>query len=169
MSKKPDSLGKGDWIVHSYYGIGQIKNIETKEIDEIETRYFKVRTKNSTYFVPINKIDNDRIRPLSSEYLLRKAKKILQSPPEELPENHNDRKKFISETCNDSSMVTSAVLLRDLYNRKMVDGLNDFEMRTLHSLERLFIREWSIIKEIPEEEAQKSLEKIVTEKIPSNS
>ena len=52
MSKKPDSLGKGDWIVHSYYGIGQIRNVETKLIDKKKVRYYKVKAKNSTFLFP---------------------------------------------------------------------------------------------------------------------
>jgi len=165
VSKKPDSLDKGDWIVHSYYGIGQIKSVETKLIDKEKVRYYKVIAKNSTFFVPVNNIINDRIRPIASEYRLRKAKKALRSTPQSLPDNHNDRKKRIQEISSDRSLDNIAELIRDLAYRKEINGLNDFEQNTLQSLEKLFIREWSIIKDTSEEEIFHQLEKIIQEEV----
>lgn len=165
MSKKPDSLGKGDWIVHSYYGIGQIRNVETKLIDQKKVRYYKVKAKNSTFFVPVNNLLNDRIRPLSTEYRLRKAKKALRSTPQPLPHNHNDRKRLIQEITSDRTLDTTAELIRDLAYRKETNGLNDYEEKTLQMLEKLFVREWAIIKNSTEEEILAELEKIIQDEI----
>ncbi len=118
MSKKPDSLTKGDWIVHAYYGIGQITKVETKAIGEEKAKYYRVDARNSTFFVPVKNIDHDRIRPLSSDYMLRKARKILKSDPENLPENHNDRRKYIAEFVTNNEMDAAAELIRDLLFRK---------------------------------------------------
>ena len=163
MSKKPDSLSKGDWIVHAYYGIGQIKKVETKIIGEEKTRYYRVDARNSTFFVPVKNALNDRIRPLSSDYKLRKSKKILRSKPEELPENHNDRRKYLSEYSSNSEMDISAQMIRDLQHRNKTEGLNDFETKILEQTERIFIREWAIIQDITEEEAFERLSKIYDE------
>lgn len=163
MSSKAETLEKGDWIVHLYYGIGQIVGTETKKIGGEKEKYYKVRTKNSTYFVPVQNAINDRIRPLSSEYKLRKAKQILREKPLEFPENHNERRKYLSETTSDRSIYNSAQLIRDLAHRKQLHGLNDYEQKTLDTTEQLFVLEWSIIQEISEEEAQEKLEKIIEE------
>ena len=161
MSRKPDTLAKGDWIVHAYYGIGQITKVETKAIGEDKARYFRVDAKNSTYFVPVKNVDPDRIRPLSSDYKFRKAKKILKSDPENLPENHNDRRKYISEFVNKSDMDIAAELIRDLSFRKQVHGLNDSETKVLEHTEKMFLREWSIIQKITEEEAFERYQKVL--------
>lgn len=165
MSNKSDTLEKGDWIVHTYYGIGQITTIETKKIGEKKESYYKVRTKNSTFFVPVDNAINDRIRPLSSEYKLRKAKQILREEPQDFPENHNERRKFISENSADRSIYNSAQMIRDLTHRKHNHSLNDFEQKTLETVERLFVLEWSIIQDITEEEALDKLEKIIEESV----
>lgn len=165
MNKKPDSLGKGDWIVHSYYGIGQITNVETKLIENKKVRYYKVKANNSTFFVPVNNLLNDRIRPLSTEYRLRKAKKALKSRPKILPENHNDRKRFIQEISSDRTLDTTAELIRDLAYRKETVGLNDYETKTLQTLENLFVREWAIIKNSTEEKILEELEKIIQDEV----
>ena len=165
MSKKPDSLEKGDWIVHSYYGIGQIKSVESKLIDEKKVNYFKVKTKNSTFFVPVNNIDNDRIRPISTEYKLKKAKQALISTPQSLPDNHNERKRFIQESSSDRTLDNIAELIRDLAYRKNTNGLNDFEANTLYNLENLFVGEWAIIKNTSEQEIHAQLEKLIQEEV----
>jgi RNA polymerase-interacting CarD/CdnL/TRCF family regulator len=163
VSKKPDSLEKGDWIVHAYYGIGQITKVVTKAIGEEKARYYRVDARNSTYYVPVKNPVNDRIRPLSSTYKLRKAKKILRSDPEEFPENHNDRRKFIAEVASSSDMDISAQILRDLHYRKREHGLNDYEQKVLESTEKIFVREWAIIQGIAEEEALEKLQDIYKE------
>lgn len=166
MSKKPNSLKKGDWIVHTYYGIGQIKSIETRSIDNKKNKYYKVKAKNSTFFIPVERIDEERIRPVASDYKLRKAKKILKSPPNTLPDDHTERKKLLAETTSDSSLEVSAETIRDLTHRKSCDGLNDYEEKTLQNLEKLFVREWAIIQEISEEDALDRYQKFLLEHLP---
>lgn len=163
MSKKPDSLSKGDWIVHAYYGIGRITKVETKTIGEDKAKYYRVDAKNSTYFVPVKNVDPERIRPLSSDYKLRKAKKILKSDPEIFPDNHNDRRKYISEFITKSEMAVAAELIRDLIFRKQNHNLNDFETKVLENTEKMFLREWAIIQNITEEEAFERYQKIMEE------
>ena len=168
MNKKPDSLEKGDWIVHSYYGIGQIKCIETKLIEQKKTRYFKVKGKNSTFFVPVSNVINERIRPISTDYKLRKAKKAFRSPPQPLPKNHTERKRLLQQLSSDRSLENIAALLRDLICRKEIEGLNDYEENILQLFETLFIKEWAIIKEITEDEVRIQYNKIVMEEILEN-
>ena len=162
MSKEV-SLTKGDWIVHAYYGIGQITKVVTKAIGEQKSKYYRVDARNSTFYVPVKNPINDRIRPLSSTYKLRKSKSILRSEPNELPENHNDRRKYISEFSSNSEMDVSAAILRDLKYRTREHGLNDYEQKVLEATEKRFIREWAIIQGITEEEALEKLELIYQE------
>ena len=163
MSKKPDSLTKGDWVVHAYYGIGRITKVETKAIGEEKARYYRVDARNSTFFVPVKNTDFDRIRPLSSDYMFRKARKLLKSDPENLPENHNDRRKYISEYVTNNEMDAAAELIRDLLFRKGMHGLNDFESKMLENTEIIFLREWAILQDISEEEAYERYRKLLEE------
>ena len=154
MAKKSTSLGKGDWIVHTYYGVGQITGTETKQIGETKTRYFRVEAKNSVFYVPVKNIDNERIRPVASQYMMRKVKKILQGPPGDLSPDHNLRKRQITELLSDCSLTTSAQLIRDLNARKIEFSLNDHEEKTLEKLTERLILEWSISQNIDLDKAQ---------------
>ena len=165
MSNDSSSFSKGDWIVHSYYGVGQIAGIEKKILDDVQEKYFKVETQNSTYFIPTKKVDEDRIRPVASKYMLRKAIKAFKSTPQELDPDHNQRKRQLSELVSDLSLVASAELVRDLIARQTTNGLNDHEENTLHKLTERFVQEWAITQEIDYEQALEKFEQLVQETI----
>ena len=80
-----------DWVVHTHYGVGQIKRIEVKPIHGEDTKCFKVTTKDGTFWFPTTDDDNPRIRPVASKEIIHKVVKTLrrkatylagiQSPP----------------------------------------------------------------------------------------
>jgi RNA polymerase-interacting CarD/CdnL/TRCF family regulator len=153
VAKKSTSLGKGDWIVHTYYGVGQIMGMETKQIEDATIKYYRVEAKNSIFYVPVKNIDNERIRPVASQYMMRKVKKILQEAPEEMSPDHNIRKRQIIDLLSDGSLATTAQLIRDLTGRKAGYSLNDHEEKTLEKLTEQLVLEWSIAQQIDLEEA----------------
>ena len=55
------SFAVGDWIVHKWYGIGQIKKIEKKPIEGEKVRVFNVAIEDGAFFVPVNDEDNPRV------------------------------------------------------------------------------------------------------------
>lgn len=165
MAKKSTSLGKGDWIVHTYYGVGQIKGMETKQIEDTKIRYYRVEAKNSIFYVPVKNIDNDRIRPVASQYMMRKVKKILQDAPKEMASDHNIRKREITELLSDCSLATTAQLIRDLTARKIEYSLNDHEEKTLEKLTERLVLEWSIAQQIELEKANQKFQETLQKSI----
>jgi RNA polymerase-interacting CarD/CdnL/TRCF family regulator len=158
VAKKSTSLGKDDWIVHTYYGVGQITGIETKQIEDTKTKYYRVKAKNSIFFVPVKNIDNERIRPIATQYMMRKVKKVLQEVPEEMSPDHNIRKREINELLTDCSLATTAQLIRDLTARKIEHNLNDHEEKTLEKLTDRLVLEWSIAQKIELEKANQQFQ-----------
>ena len=61
-----------DWVVHTQYGVGQIKRIEVKPIHGETTNCFKVRTNDSTTRFPTNDSDNPGIRSVASRDVSKK-------------------------------------------------------------------------------------------------
>ncbi|MEK6221094.1 MAG: hypothetical protein N2D54_02480 [Chloroflexota bacterium] len=158
MARKDVGLVKGDWVVHTYYGVGQIKKIENKILDNQKTKYFKVISSTSTYFVPVDKVDGDRVRPVSSMYKIRKAVKALKGKPQELELDHTARKRQIGELIEDSSINTSAEVIRDLTKHRLDHHLNDYEQKVLEKLTDQMALEWSIAQKIKVEDALQKLE-----------
>lgn len=163
MSDKSPPFDKGDWIVHSYYGVGQIKGIENKKIGEQKNKYYIVEARNSTYFVPIDNAENDRIRPVASKYMLKKAINTLKDPPQDFDNDHNQRKRQLAEMLEDCSVVNTAALIRDLMARRIENGLNDHEENTLTKLTSRLTREWAITQNIEIDQAREKFNDVIEE------
>ncbi len=149
---------KGDWIVHLYHGVGQIKGIVKKELNGKERKYYRVKTHNSIIFIPVRKADNDRIRPLTPKSEFKKALKVLDRPPQEMSSNHNTRKKHIRDAKSDGSVEPILRIIRDLTYRQHDSKLNTTEKRALNRLKDRVTYEWSACMSIEVEEAREKLE-----------
>ena len=161
MSDKPRSFKKGDWVSHFQYGVGQIEGKEKKTLGEEIQEYFKVQTRNGVYWIPTDKLDPERIRPVVSESNLQKAIAVLESPAEEMASKHTDRKKRIDEVTAQGDLVGFCTLLRDLHAKQAAGKLNTTEQRTHTSIKKKIASEWSATREIGVQEANKEINKIL--------
>ncbi|MBI3159214.1 MAG: hypothetical protein HYZ26_06415 [Chloroflexi bacterium] len=163
MASKTRPFKTGDWIVHATYGVGKIRSIETKHLGEKQTRYFKVDAHNSTFFVPVEGIDIQRIRPVASRAQFRKALKLLNDTPHEFEGDHNARRRQIAEMAASFSPEATVELVRDLAGRRAARGLNDHEERTFERAAGRLAREWAIAEEMEFEDAQVKLNAVLDE------
>ena len=144
MAAKPAQFSKGDWIVHLHYGVGQVKAVERKQIGKKKSSYYRAETSNSTFWVPVEFPDSERVRPVASKYKMRKAIGILKDSPVALADDHNDRKRQINEALSQISIDAGAKLLRDLSARQASFKLNPTEEKALDQFTNNFILEWSV-------------------------
>ncbi|HZD56903.1 MAG TPA: CarD family transcriptional regulator [Anaerolineales bacterium] len=149
---------KGDWIVHQYHGVGQIKGIVKKKLNGKETRYYRVKTHDSTFFVPVKKADNQRIRPLTSRAKFKKALKILERPPEAMSSDHNTRRSRIRQAKSEGTVEYFLEIIRDLTARERDSKLNTTETRALRRFKNRVLYEWAACMDIDVEEAREQLE-----------
>jgi RNA polymerase-interacting CarD/CdnL/TRCF family regulator len=147
----------GQWVVHSHYGIGKIKEIEqisfTGDMDKPE-KCFRVETNNGVFWFPVEQDDNPRLRPISKKTKLELFLKSFQEPPEDTDAHHNVIKARISEAQNDVSLRTSIILVRDLLARTVLKKHNILEDRALQMHKNRIIKEWSLCMELDEAETQ---------------
>jgi RNA polymerase-interacting CarD/CdnL/TRCF family regulator len=137
-----------DWVVHTYYGVGQIKRIETKPIHGEETKCFKVKTNDCTFWFPTTDSDNPRVRPVASKDDIDKMIKSLRRKSNKLDRDRQTWKKRIAEIKPDGDLLAISVLIRDLSAQQVVRQLNQTEQDALENLKERLLREWaSIINE----------------------
>jgi RNA polymerase-interacting CarD/CdnL/TRCF family regulator len=98
MADERKSFRKGDWVSHLQYGVGQVEGKENKTLGGESQEYYKVQTRNGVYWIPTDKLDPERIRPVVSDKKLQKAIAILESPAELMAGKHTDRKKRIEDS-----------------------------------------------------------------------
>lgn len=151
----------GDWIVHTAYGVGQIRKVEKKPIHGEVVKVFRVKTRDSIFWLPIKNADNDRIRRIAGKKKLKNALDRLGTEPEKIGKNYRSRNNHISEVFSTDSIIKKVDLLRDLLGlrkRKVWSNTeNDAAMKIFNQL----ANEYSIVHEISTSEAQKRINALV--------
>jgi CarD family transcriptional regulator, regulator of rRNA transcription len=161
-----DTYSSGDWIVHSYYGIGEIKGIEVKCISGEESRYYKIQATDSTYWMPVDQMDNETLRPLATSEEIQQAIEVLQNPPREMSANQNMRKSRIRRVQLENDPESVARLVRDLRARRREKGiLNQNERSAFTVLKQQLIEEWSIVSGLNYDTVTAQLETMLNQKL----
>lgn len=146
-----------DWVVHSYYGVGQIKRVEFKPINEEEQECFKVKTKDSTFWFPTTDTDNPRIRPVASVALMKKVISQLRSEPNIVELDKKLWKQKIEEAKTEGDLLSISILIRDLSAHQMLRNLNQTEKNALEYFKERLLREWASITQEQMEDLRASL------------
>lgn len=137
---------EGDWIVHTHYGVGQIAAIEAKRISGQKTEYFRVETTNGTYWIPLDQIDGDCVRPIASSTEIEEALSTLWRQPKAMSSNHLARKNRIKRVRKKNKPQSIARLIRDLRAKRREKGiLNQDERHAFEALKKRFAEECAIV------------------------
>jgi RNA polymerase-interacting CarD/CdnL/TRCF family regulator len=163
MQQATVEYGQGDWIVHSRYGIGQIIDIDVKDISGEKNHYFRIKSANSLFWIPVDQMDNKVIRPLSSPQEIEEAIVILQKSPKKMNSSYKIRQSRIREIRIQNKPSGIAGIMRDLKARqrdKVI--LNQSERSALNTFIDAFAREWALVKNIQFETAQTQLEGLLS-------
>jgi RNA polymerase-interacting CarD/CdnL/TRCF family regulator len=153
----------GDWIVHAYYGVGQIEGVEERPVQGEDTDCFKVQTRDAEYWVPVERVENPRIRPVASRNRMQRAIRAIKKTPEEMNTNYRTRQARISEVLGSGSLLEMARLLRDLRGRQIARKLNATEMGALDDLKERMTHEWSVAMKIKFDTALQRLDEVLLE------
>lgn len=152
-----------DWIVHTHYGVGQIKRIETKPIHGEDTKCYKVKTNDCTYWFPTTDIDNPRIRSVASKEIIQKIIKNLRRKPSKLDTDRRFWKGRIDEVRSDGDLVSISLIIRDLSAQKLIRQLNQTEEDALDHFKERLLREWVSITNDDIEELRSDLHDYIQE------
>ena len=162
MSSNMETFTVGDWIVHNRYGIGEIKALEERPIHGESMDCFRVKTKDATYWLPIENANNDRTRRVVNKARFKRALDALKDQPKKMAKNYRTRNARIREIIYESgSLEKMAGLLRDLLALRKSKKLNTTEKNAVDKIRERMVREWSVSRDIPVEEARTKLQKIV--------
>ncbi|MDX9864640.1 MAG: CarD family transcriptional regulator [Anaerolineaceae bacterium] len=163
MNDNSEKLKNGDWIVHVAYGVGQIDGIEPMPLSENEEPCYRVRTQDSTFWLPMENMDSHRVRPLASPEGIQRALQTLRQPPNKMASGYKARRQRIQDVIRDGDLKTDMILVRDLNELQFNKGLNDTEQRAYNTIVRRFLQEWTLSKDIQMKEAKKKLNQFLQE------
>jgi len=152
-----NSKNKNDWVVHSYHGVSHIEGIDKKSLNGKEQTFFKMKTTELTYWLPVNSINASHIRKISSISILNKALVEIQKKPKTLGSDFRERKTIIQNGFSDGDIFVKAELIRDLNGRVAQHRDNIYEGKMLDDLKQQFAEEWAIANNCNQKEAQEIL------------
>lgn len=152
-------LSKGDWIVHNTHGLGQIIGLESKELMGDKKVYYEVRTHAVTYWLAVTESNSSRIRPVASTRTFNKALSIIASEPQPQDENYRKRLTDIRDRIQDGSLLSKALLIRDLNARNVQKDIHVNERKILDTLQQQFINEWVLACHIKPDYAANEMRK----------
>ncbi len=152
------ALKKGDWVFHRLYGIGQVECIEQKALLGEQTKLYRVEGRDAKFWIPVDGIDTDRIRPLAKKIRFREIGAVLRKKPEKMKTDFRSRVADIKERMEDGSVLALSRLYRDLSGRrKRRNSLTPTEQRIYEQLQNQIISEWAVVMGISEEQALSKL------------
>ena len=158
MELLQNSIEKGSWIVHVYYGLGQVEGNDKKILEGKEQTFLKVKTSDGYYWIPTDKIDCNRIRPIASKNQMKYALTIIQKSPQNLPKDHKLRRKIILQAIKDISLLSDVRMIRDLYCRRASSSSNSYDNETLSRMKERFLNEWTLVMEESYGEVERKLQ-----------
>ena len=154
----------GDWLVHQYYGVGQLKGKEKKNIGGVEGTYFRLELDRSTIYIPENKLNSDWFRPVSSQTKLDEVTEILSRPAKKMDGRFTSRQSMIRKVMSENSIVNIARVIRDLSGRRRRrKSLSKTEDSALRELTARLLSEWSVALGLDESEAREKLRALLEE------
>jgi RNA polymerase-interacting CarD/CdnL/TRCF family regulator len=146
------SYAVNDWVVHTQYGVGQVKGVEVKPFHGEPTKCFKVKTRECTYWFPTTDADNPRIRPIASEEIIKKVVRTLRRKASDLDTDRKHWKRQIESAYAEGDMLSISKLIRDLSSQGVLRKLNQTEENALENFKVRLSREWAaIVQEKPQE------------------
>ncbi|MBN1483976.1 MAG: hypothetical protein JXA37_04585 [Chloroflexia bacterium] len=106
----------GDKVVHPRIGAGRITGTKEQELVAGFASYYVIEIpgKESTLYIPRNKIEELGVRPVMSPKKLEEVLAVLSSPAEQLYDDARERQKDVQERLSSGDPVQIAEVLRDL-------------------------------------------------------
>jgi RNA polymerase-interacting CarD/CdnL/TRCF family regulator len=153
----------GDTVMHWTYGIGQIVNLEERDLFGSKTLYYAVQVKDMTVWVPADSKVGSRLRSPTPKPRFKQLLGILSSPSEPLPEDRLERRTRLLELLRDGRPESLCQVIRDLsaYQKQKIKPLNDNDHLVLKQSRNTLLGEWGFVLSITHAEAEHELHRLL--------
>lgn len=154
----------GDTVMYPRHGVGEITDIEHKELVEGFADYYviDIPKKRMTVRVPIDKTDDLGIRPTMVPAKLDSVFVLLGSEPASLPNDNRKRQDQIRQILGSGVPLEVAEAVRDLVWRREQSHLTKADSDLLAWGEELLTSEIAMITNIDVMEAKQQIQSALT-------
>jgi len=155
-------LHVGDHVIHWVYGIGEILRREQKDLPGQASRYFVVKVKDLTIWVPLDEELASRLRAPTPGGQFEQLFDILSSPGEALSKDRFERKTHLLEEQKNASAEANCRIIRDLSSYQQGTQLNDHDSLVLKQTRESLLGEWAYALSVPQQQAELELYRLLT-------
>lgn len=162
------SFSIGEKVVYPLHGAGIIETIEEKEVlGEKHTYYvLKLLMGGMRVMIPTNNVEKTGLRSVISEKGVNKVFQILENFTSETIPNWKERQIDNLKKIKSGSIYKVAEVASSLSRRSRERELSTGERRLLDNAYQLIVSELSFAQDIPAEEVNGRLEKILKRRFP---
>ncbi len=152
---------KGDYIVYPVHGVGQIKKIEKKKIEDKTSTFYVIEffTTNMRIMLPVEKAEEVGLRPVVNQKDIKKVFDILKGRARKMPNDWKVRYQINVAKMKTGSIFEIAEIVRDLRRRSKTKELSAMEKKMLEQALDHIILEISKSKGIEYSEAEELVKK----------
>tara|TARA_A200000113_G_scaffold51688_1_gene42580 strand:- start:258 stop:761 length:504 start_codon:yes stop_codon:yes gene_type:complete len=166
--KKNDelSLEVGDLVVYPIYGVGEIENFDSYNIDGSQQDFILINFKQDKMKlrIPKDKASNSGLRKLSNKNRLSKALEVLTEKPSIKKDMWIKRAKEYEKNINSGDPVLIAEVVRDLHKKEDSLEQQSYSERQIYltALNRLS-NEYAAVQNLEKKSAKSKLEELLNQ------
>ncbi|MBU3128600.1 transcriptional regulator [Clostridium tagluense] len=156
-------LNIGERVFIADYGAGYIQDIASSELYFIKDKYVSIYLllDNMNFMIPIDKIENYKIRNILSKMELETTLFTILSYPDYIESNWNNRYRTNKKKIQSGSTLKMCQVIRDLYYLKRENMLPPGETKILERVEGMVASEIMLVLELNMEQALSKIRNLV--------
>jgi CarD family transcriptional regulator len=145
----------GEKIFIAGYGAGYIQDMDNRELSGIMCEYINIYLilDNMNFMIPINRIENYKIRKALNRAELEKVLNTISNGADDIEGNWNNRYRINKKKIQSGNTLKMCQVIRDLYYLKKEDMLPPGELKILERVEGMVASEIMLVLELSMEEA----------------
>jgi RNA polymerase-interacting CarD/CdnL/TRCF family regulator len=159
VSLKNNGFQKGEWIVHSQHGVGQVLGVERRTINGMTQAYVRVDGKKYEWW--ISATQSDVLRRISKPGAFKRALRELSKRSEKLPSDDKTRLDMIRKARTNGSPLAICRMLRDLTSWAGNNRLSIGEKKAIVGLKESLLQEWEVVLEVSRLDAEQALKDLL--------
>lgn len=153
----------GDKVVHWAYGLGEVIQLDEKQLAGKSALYYVVKVKDLTLWVPIEEANTRKLRLPTAKTEFEGLFNILRGEGEVLSEDRMERKGQLTERLREGSLESICQLIRDLSAFGYKKKLNESDSQILARACKMLFDEWNLSLAIPVPVAERELDQLLEE------
>jgi RNA polymerase-interacting CarD/CdnL/TRCF family regulator len=152
----------GDKVVHRLYGPGEITELARRVIAGNSTLCYVVKVGELIVYVPSDAIPSSLRGPTPAEDF-ESLFEILRHPGSQLAHDRFERRLSLVEQMKVGTLQATCHVIRDLYDYKLSNKINDQDTAVFERALRFLLDEWTIVLGVPSSQAEHEISLLLGE------